>query len=350
MLNKMNKSTKFAVLVTAILVAFWLSSTSIGPRTFVNITGPDPGETRGETRSIRGVYLHSRAVSVENTDNWVEKLKRYDFNGVVINVKNVSGEVTYSSEVPTARELGSVTGRLELKEILSRFHREGIYVIARLTCFKDPAMAARCCGGGEWVDPEDRRAQRYNIQLAKEVARMGFDEIQLDYIRYSDGPGKIGGEYADRSEVIAGFVERLREEISPRVKLSLDVYGRTIWNWNSKNIDPIGQNLDYLSEHAEILSPMIYPSHYSNPDLVTQPKKLVDKALTVGGKRLSTHIRPFIQGFDRAVPWNMGLVEYIREELRALAEHEKEGFLVWNPRSDYGALWEAVADGWKVGS
>jgi hypothetical protein len=345
----MVRLTKVLAGAIIVLVFVGLTPTSVGQRTFVNITTPVGRETQGETRTIKGVYLHAGSISTENVDGWIQDLKSHRFNAVVIDVKNVSGEVTYSSDVELASEIGAVSGRLDIENIITRLHEKGIYVIARLTCFKDRLMAARCCGGGEWADPEDPIAQEYNIKLAREVSTLGFDEIQLDYIRYSDGPGKIGGDYRDRSEVISEFVKRVKRAIKPHVKLSADVYGRTVWNWNSRNIDPIGQNLDYLEESLDVLSPMVYPSHYQNPDLVYNPRKLVDLAVKTGKDRLTTEIRPFIQGFDRAMPSGMDLVTYIQEELRALEAHEGTGFLVWNPSSNYESLWRAVEGMHPVG-
>lgn len=338
----MNRTTKLAIGTFILVAVVFLGSGEIDQRTFVNITVPGSGETRGQVGSIRGVYLNSRAVTKTNTKDWIRKLKSHDLNGVVINVKNVSGEITYDSEIELANKLGSATGRLDLREIVSEFQREGIYVIARITCFKDSIMANHCCGEGEWVDPSNALAQKYNIELAREAVEIGFDEIQLDYIRYSDDNGSIGGDYKERSKVIANFVQRVRESIPSHVKLSLDVYGRTMWKWNSKNNDPIGQNLDYLEKHADYLSPMIYPSHYQDPDLVYNPDKLVELVMGIGKERLSVSLRPFIQGFDRAMPAGVDLVNYIRLELKALKRSEVEDYLVWNPKSNYDSLWKAL--------
>ncbi len=328
--------------LAVVLMLLVLTPVNGGQRTFVNITSSAGHETQGETRTVKGIYLHSRAISSETAGGLAETLNTHGFNAVVINVKNVHGEVTYSSDVDLASEIGATTGRLDIEAIITRLHREGVYVIARLTCFKDRLMAARCCGGGEWADPESELAQKYILQLAREVSSLGFDEIQLDYIRYPDGPGKIGGEYRDRSEVIAGFVKRVKQTIDSQVRLSADVYGRTMWNWNSNNTDPIGQNLEYLEETVDVLSPMVYPSHYNNPDLVYNPHKLVNLTMKTGRERLNTEIRPFIQGFDRAMPQGMDLVTYIQEEIRALKAHSDTGYLVWNPTSDYESLWKAV--------
>ncbi len=341
-IRSMKKIIKLATGILLVLFALWIGAGEISQRTFVNITSMKKPETIGQERHLKGIYLNSRSISVESTDRIIDDLKEHDFNAVVINVKNVSGQVTYSSQVDLAREIGAITGRLDIEKIVQKLHSRGIYAIARLTCFKDPKLAGYCCGGGAWADPDNSTAISYNVNLAREVSKLGFDEIQLDYIRYSDGPGKIGGEYSYRSRVISQFVKRVRSAIPAHVKLSVDVYGRTLWDWNSKNIDPIGQNLEYLQEHVDFTSPMIYPSHYQDPELVYDPYKLVTLALKVGNSRLDTTMRPFIQGFDRKVPKGMTLVQYIQEQLKALQESEHKGFLVWNPRSDYDSLWKAV--------
>lgn len=324
------------------VVFFWAGAGEVDQRTFVNLSRPGSGETQGRTRAIRGIYLHSRAIDRANTLEWIDKLKEHGLNGVVINVKNVSGEVTYDSDVMLAEELGAETGRLDLEPIVDLLHEHGIYAIARLTCFKDPLLASRCCGGGNWADPSDRTAQRYIQDLAREAAEMGFDEVQLDYVRYSDGPGKIGGDYEDRSRVIAEFVSDLRGSLPSRVKLSADVYGRTMWGWNSDNKDPVGQNLEYLDEPTDYLSPMIYPSHYTNPELVYNPGKLVEMSMRAGMERVKGEFRPFIQGFDRAMPPGINLIDYMKEELKALERVGVEGYLVWNPKSNYESLWKAL--------
>jgi len=340
--SEMKKTTKILIGVLLVLSVSWFLSSKVGQRTFVNITSVHETKTIGQERAIKGIYLNSRSISVENTVQIIRKITEHGFNAVVINVKNVAGEITYASKVPLAKQLGAVTGRLDITTIVEKFHESGIYVIARLTCFRDPVLAAFCCSGGNWANPDDSTAKQYNINIAKEVSTLGFDELQLDYIRYSDGPGKIGGNYSHRSKVIAGFIEQLRSQISPHVKLSADVYGRTLWDWNSKDIDPIGQNLRYIQDHVDYLSPMIYPSHYRDPSLVYDPYKLVDLALKAGSSRLDVGVRPFIQGFDRSLPSNMSLVEYIQEELQALEDNDQRGFLVWNPRSNYDSLWEAI--------
>lgn len=163
--------------------------------------------------------------------------------------------------------------------------------------------------------------------------------MQFDYVRFEDD-GRIGKNYAHRSQAITRFVKRAREAIPSDIKFSLDVYGRTLWEWNSENKDPVGQNLDQLQPYVDYLSPMIYPSHYSSPNFVNNPSYCISKSLKSGHRRLSVKIRPFIQGFNRSVPPEMNMEEYIRAQLSSVRESQANGFLVWNPKSNYDHLWK----------
>jgi len=299
-------------------------------------------ELSGEGR--KGIYFSASAIarkSDRELEELIDRLKTLGLNSIVIDVKNAGSSVTYSSAVPLADEIGAVDELLDPKELLQKFHRAQIYVIARQVVFKDPLLARHQGRRGPWVSPESEQAVSYNLAIALEVAQLGFDEVQFDYIRYDDD-GRIGGNYPGRSRAIASFLRRARMKLPAEIKLSIDSYGRTLWRWNGKDKDPIGQNLEKLEKYLDYVSPMIYPSHYTDPDFVRDPYHLITTALKVGHERLQVPIRPFIQAFDRKVPSHMGLVTYIVEELRAIEDAGADGFLVWNPRSDYSALWRAL--------
>ncbi|MFW6190832.1 MAG: putative glycoside hydrolase, partial [Candidatus Bipolaricaulota bacterium] len=93
---------------------------------------------------------------------------------------------------------------------------------------------------------------------------------------------------------------------------------------------------------TDYLSPMIYPSHYTNPELVYNPGKLVEMSMRAGMERVKGEFRPFIQGFDRAMPPGINLIDYMKEELKALERVGVEGYLVWNPKSNYESLWKTL--------
>lgn len=299
---------------------------------------------RMDRSEIKGIYLTSIALYNQGPQQIIEKLHQNNFNAVVINVKNNHGMLTYTSDVPLASKMNAVAPRLNLSSVLEKFHQAGIYTIARQVIFYDPQLATYLGQNSNWINPtNNEQAIQYNLNIAQEIASTRFDEIQFDYARFQD-TGGIGGDYSERSRTITSFVKRANAVLPSSISFSIDVFGRTLWEWNSKNKDPIGQNLTQLQSHVDFISPMIYPSHYVSPKFVNDPYNCVSTSLRIGNQRLSTTIRPFIQGFDREVPPRMTLLEYLKEEIQAVKETTANGFLVWNPSSDYSALWKAVSN------
>ena len=289
-----------------------------------------------------GVYLTSYAVGKpEIMDGVLEACRAGMLNAVVINVKNMYGEITYRSQISFARRLGGVTDRLDLARIIPSLRAEGIYVIARQVLFYDPIFAAYRGYEHEWVPVDDELAMSYNLAIAEEVADLGFDEIQFDYVRYAD-EGEYVATYEDRYAAVERFLGEASRRLSGRVAVSADLFGRVLWPWNLKRIDPIGQSLEGVSPMLDFISPMLYPSHYSEQKYRDDPYLTVHDALTAGTQRVDTPIRPFLQAFDRYLPANMSLEEYIREQIRAAEECGADGYLFWHPACDYAALYAAL--------
>jgi len=259
----------------------------------------------------------------------------------VINVKNMHGEVTYNSDVPLARAIGAVTGRLDLHALLPDLHARGFYLIARQVLFYDPLLAQYLGKGGEWVPVDDATAVEYNLAIAEEVASLGFDELQFDYIRYPDG-GELLPVYEDRYAAVDRFLAQVSDRLRGQIILSADLFGRVLWRWNERRIDPIGQSLEEMCHHLDFLSPMLYPSHYVERAYQDDPYRVVRDALDAGNTRVRANFRPFLQAFDRAIPAGMSLEEYIREQIRAAVESGADGYLFWHPASEYSALYRAL--------
>ena len=93
---------------------------------------------------------------------------------------------------------------LKPNALIKKFHDEGIYVIARMAVFQDPALVKarpdlalqsiskntvwKDYKGISWVDTSSKEVWDYNIMIAKDALSRGFDEINFDYIRFaSDG-------------------------------------------------------------------------------------------------------------------------------------------------------------------
>ncbi len=288
----------------------------------------------------RGVYLTSYALARPGfLEGILAQLSAHGLDTVVVNVKNMHGEVCYKSAVELAGRIGAVAPRLDLPAILQAIHARGMYAIARQVVFYDPKLARYLGTGAQWVLPTDEAAISYNLELAREIEAAGFDELQLDYIRFPDG-GKIGEDYADRCRAVEAFLARVREAVS--LPVSADVFGRVMWPWNARGIDPIGQRLEGIAQEVDVVSPMLYPSHYVERSLKEDPYRTVSLALTYGHERVDTPLRPYLQAFDRDVPASLGLPAYIAAQIRAAEDSGADGYLFWDPGSDYTALWRAL--------
>jgi hypothetical protein len=290
----------------------------------------------------RGVYLSSLAAArPSKIDEVIQKSRALGLNAVVIDVKDNHGVVSYDSKVPLAKTIGARTNRLNLKDLLPKLKSSGLYVIARHVLFYDPKFAKHFkTATAPWVSATDSRIVQYNLAIAEEVANLGFDEIQFDYVRFAD-EGKMKPVYPARYEAITNFIKQARAKLGKKVYLSADVFGRTLWAWNMKKIDPIGQHLESLDPHLDYLSPMIYPSHYETDKLRNDPYGTIKLALQAGIKR-NLAMRPFLQAFDMKIPSTMRYAQYIIAQVRAAQELGIDSYLFWNPEANYSTLWKAL--------
>jgi len=322
-------------LLTACLVLF-LSVLS-SEQTLLSVPPPT-----AQTANQIGVYLTSFALTKADVLRGILEARRSGkLNTLVINVKNMHGEITYDSAVPLARQIGASTGRLDFREILPILRAEGFYLIARQVVFFDPYLARHLGYPKDWVPAHSPEAVAYNLAIAEEVADLGFDEIQFDYIRYEDA-GDLVSVYADRYAAISAFLEQASQRLAGRVALSADLFGRVLWPWNERRIDPIGQSLEDISTHVSFVSPMVYPSHYAEDTYRNDPYAVVRDALSAGKQRIDTPIRPFLQAFDMALPSGMSLETYIAEQIRAADEMNADGYLFWHPACEYETLYRVL--------
>src|SRR5699024_7155236 len=113
----------------------------------------------------------------------------------------------------------------------------------------------------------------------------------------------------------------------------------------------IGQNFSKISENVDVISSMIYPSHWTSyfdieiPDM--EPYKLVTEYAEVENEVLSNLeepplSRPWIQDFD--APWlykSLGKPtfhygkEEVEAQIKALYENGINEFLLWNSGNVY---------------
>ena len=245
-------------------------------------------EPFAEKVRVKGIYVTGAMAGTSNMDNLIDLVDRTELNTMVIDVKNDEGRVVYDMDSALVREIGAVKEYVsDMPGLIRKCKEHGIYLIARIVAFKDPFLAEnrqdlaltdkngnifRDKSGLAWVNPYKREVWDYLLEIARQAASVGFDEIQFDYIRFSTDAGmsKVDfGEEAleqDKEDVITEFTIYAAQELHDMgVPLSADVYGVIIDSKLDASI--VGQNYYEMAKHLDYISPMVYPSHYGPGNL-----------------------------------------------------------------------------------
>lgn len=308
---------------------------------------------------VRGIYL--TAESASNIDPFLEMMERTDLNAVVIDVKDVTGEVMYSSDVDLANEIGAVRPVLDLERLVNELEERDIYSIARVATFEDdilpvqrPDLAVmdsatgaqwQNYAGNYWSDAHNREVWEYNVAITKEAAEAGFDEVQFDYVRFpSDGPMErlsYSAEPASGGEnTIPEFLEYADKELEPTgARIAADVFGLAAGDGGAG----VGQDIRAMAPHLDVINPMVYPSHFpvgsyglQNPN--AHPYEVIENAMADFEKDAEAsnpdlEIRPWLQDFDYGTP-PYGPAE-VKAQIRATHDSGATGWLLWNPSNVY---------------
>ncbi len=281
-------------------------------------------------------------------------------NAFVIDVKDNSGRVPTK---PPAHIPALPDAYGHFAPLIGTLHDKGYYMIARIVAFQDPyraetapERAIRNADGSLWFDrdgrlwlnPYDKKNWEYIRDVSLWAIGMGFDEVQLDYVRFPDsaqGLEKTGAvlmpgssEFASRGDAIAAFLKYMDAAIDKKAYLSADVFGFVTIAVDDMGI---GQKLEQLAESVDFLSPMVYPSHYYNAGIYgfqlpeAHPYEVVSKAMDEAFQRtagLKAKMRPWLQDFSMRVSY--GAPE-VRGQIQALYEHNVETYMLWNPANAY---------------
>jgi len=324
---------------------------------------PDAFFSFGGSDKIHALYLnrHTASPSTPQFKKALGIIASTPMNALVIDMKNVKGDLTYRSSLPQALRAGASKFATigDLRSYTKMLKARGIYLIARIAVFKDrrqartyPSRAVHTRGGGVWrdrhgemwVDPFDPKARDYTLSIAEEVARLGFDEINFDYIRFPAHRG-LGYDRPDtqsnRVNAIDSFLEEARRRLHPLgVKVSVDIFGYVLWNRTDTRI---GQILERMAPHVDYLCPMLYPSgfyrgsvSFSNP--AAHPYDIVRISLEKGIARgvPARKFRPWLQAFrDYAYSRHQYREHEIAAQIRAAEQLGASGWLLWNPSSRF---------------
>ncbi|MFY9951335.1 MAG: putative glycoside hydrolase [Candidatus Sulfotelmatobacter sp.] len=348
---------------------------------------------------VRAIYLTGIMAASDHGMRIIRHWREVGGNAVVFDIKDSDGSVNIPFEHPL---LGRHQVYIhDLPKFVHFLHSENMHAIARIAMFRDERMVVehpelavqskktkqpwRENGKLVWTDPSQPKVQDFDIALAKFVAQSGADEIQFDYVRFpaegdqkdasfvyqreqdSCGDGRLarpadakqgGTSTADvsckahmlqRSDVITAFLKRAYAELHPTgVLLSLDVFGVMAWQ-RSVDLSHTGQDIVGMAKYCDVLSPMIYPSHFFGMDGIEHPGDAPEHFIGESMQRFElitkgsgVVIRPWLQAFR----WRTKTYspEYIKVQVATAREKGGIGFLFWNAANDYSKPYEAMPE------
>ena len=307
---------------------------------------------------VKGIYLTAwSAASPKKMTKMLALLDRTELNSVVIDVRD-TGEVYFPIDDPMVKKVhamqkGTLTAFRDPKPLMERLSKAGVYPIARIACFRDnyvpkidPSRSVQLPNGNPWkdhsghgwLDPYDKRNWEYMAKMVDYAMDIGFPEIQLDYVRFpSEGKsstqvfpnkGKYDDPKAHPDDVITAFAKWIGDRVRARGRTySADVFGII----SSGTVDQgIGQTLEKIAEPFDVLSPMVYPSHFAKgeygiPDPSKAPYAIIQKSLGDYKRRLpKMTIRPWLQDFFH---YN---AQDVKAQIKAAKDLGYDQYLMWN--------------------
>lgn len=302
---------------------------------------------------LRGIYVPGwKGVNRERIDKVMAFLEQNQLNALMIDVKNAHGELFYPPVSALAKEIGAQvstkgghTRSLDMKYLLQKARKNNVRLIARHVVFADrilyenrPEMRLVKGKSKWWVDMGNHLVVDYNKDLINQEIDMGFDEIVLDYIRYPDIPGF--GTEDQRSDTIDEVVRSFKAILkNDRGELGVQVFGYSAWNHHFSNV---GQRIETLQYHADIIYLLLYPSHFFAGSLGfvdpnAHPYEIIRQGYQAARSKIETRCRiiPMIQGFSYSS-------DDIMQQIMAVNEYKMPGFVSWHPSGDHSRLANAL--------
>jgi LysM repeat protein len=320
---------------------------------------------------VRAIYLTGLMAGSDHGIQIVKRWRTAGGNSVVFDIKDSDGTVNIPFEHPL---LGAhKTYIRDLPKYTHFLHSQGMHAIARIAIFRDerlvvshPELAVKSKKTGQpwrengklvWTDPSRIDVQEYDIALAQAAIASGADEIQFDYVRFPAEGDQKDASFAfqkshpewQRADVIADFLQRAYTSIRPKgVLLSLDVFGVMAWQ-RQVDLSHTGQDIVRMAKFCDVLSPMIYPSHFFGMDNIAhpgdEPEHFIGESMDrfqLITKGSGVVLRPWLQAFA----WRTKTYSPKYIEVQVLTAKNKGGigFLFWNANNDYSKPYAAMPE------
>jgi hypothetical protein len=334
--------------------------------------------------SVKGIYMTSWvAGTISLRDKIIQLIDDTELNTIVIDIKDDTGRISYLVDDEYLKEVGSNEERIpDIKEFIKYLNEKDIYVIGRISVFQDPYFVKlhpelavkRASDGGvwgdrkgiSWLDAGSKEVWDYVVAIAKESHRVGFDELNFDYIRFpSDGNMKdiyypfseekvLADPDFGKAKVIKSFFAYLDSQLDG-ITTSADLFGMVTTNADDLNI---GQTLENALPYFDFISPMVYPSHYPTGfngwnNVNSVPYEIVKFSIDSAIEKLnifktevasstpkapylkkisSDQLRPWLQDNDYPVHYTP---EMVRAQINATYDAGLDSWLLWDAANTY---------------
>lgn len=319
---------------------------------------------------VKGIYVTGPIAGNPAFQDLVDLVDGTELNAMVIDVKNDEGNITWKMELESAQAIGACVPYIaDMEKFMEELQLHHIYTIARIVCFKDPCLAGgrpelalekadgtpvTDANGMAWVNPYKEEVWEYLTDVAEAAAEAGFDEIQFDYVRFPIGSDADAADYGvnmeeyTKQQAINGFLDYAVSRLHQKdTVVTADVFGTIIGS--ETDVERVGQDYAALGKCVDVLSPMVYPSHYDNhvfglevPDAM--PYETVLAALEGSKTELAdipeqdrAIVRPWLHAFTAT--WVKGHISYegeeIRRQIQAVYDAGYEEWILWNAVNRY---------------
>ncbi len=322
---------------------------------------------------VKGIYMTSWVAGTPRLrEPLVNLIDSTELNSVVIDIKDYSGKIVFPVTDPALKAFGSEEIRVpDMPQFIDELHKKNIYVIGRIAVFQDayfvkqrPDLAVKNSAGTEvwkdhkgisWIDVGAKEYWDYTVMIAREARKIGFDEINFDYIRYpSDGNmhdiSFPQSSTTPKAVMLKNFFSYLHDNLAGSgLKISADLFGLTTTATDDMGI---GQVLENALPYFDYVSPMVYPSHYPPTFLGFKepeghPYEVVNFAMSSAVKRAEAlasttgetvaELRPWLQDFGLRQDYGPAEVD---AQIKATNDDGLNSWLLWSASNHYttGAL------------
>jgi hypothetical protein len=261
---------------------------------------------------VRGIYLTQS--TLENTESLkylIQRAKATGVNTFVIDYDKANNK--YTKNIPLVKN-------------------SNIRYVVRITVFPDGA------------NREQMASQAYRdkkLALIKQAVALGAQEVQLDYIRYNTKQPPLDENAKNVQQVIKWYRTKVA---ALGVPLQVDVFGITSFHEEKR----IGQNVVLIGNVADVLCPMVYPSHYEpfRQHAVT-PYETVRSSLEALQSKFPANrpfkLYPYIELSNYRYPLsNQQRLKYIHAQIKATEDGKADGWYAWSPHNRYDNLFAVL--------